>query len=139
MYVCVVAHMIVVLVGSPIPVCEGDHCAVPMHKGDVAPFAGQLLSTPLAIDLSIKADSCDDRIKLELTFQKKTLDLNLDLEKRLRQIDFEAAQIKEALLLERLEEAQGIAWHDHPVFVASVSVVATVLLIWGARETLKTW
>jgi hypothetical protein len=121
-------------------VCYPDkptHCARPLTEGETAPFSGQLLTTELSLDLGLKADFCDQRIKLELKFQKKTLDLELDLERRLHELDRQAAKTKEDLLLKRLEEATGAPWYEHPAFVATVSVIVTVLVFIGARETLK--
>lgn len=126
--------------GAQETICDPEqpsHCSRPILKDDVAPFSGQLLSTELSIDLGLKAMYCDERLKLELNFQKKSLDLDLALEKRLRENDRKAWEAKEALLLERLEEAQGVSWYEHPAFVATVSVICTVLVFWGARETLK--
>jgi len=134
---CTISYLIVILAAPPVSVCEGEHCATPLQKGELAPYAGQLLSAPLAIDLGMKAMYCDERLKLELNFLKKDLGLELNLERQLRENDRKVWEAKEALLLRRLEEAHSRPWYEHPAFVAVVSVVGTVLVFWGARETLK--
>lgn len=118
---------------------QPSHCSRPITKGEIAPFSGQLLSTELSIDLGLKATYCQKKIDLELKFQKKNLDLDLALEKELRDIDQKSYEAREKLLMKRLEESQTTHWYQHPAFVATVSVVTTFLLIWGARETLKAW
>jgi len=121
-------------------ICDPDQpsrCATPLKASEPAPYAGQLLSPPLAIDLGLKADFCEEKLKLELDFQKKTLGLDLDLERQLRENDREAWDAEKALLQKRLEEAQAGHWYEHPVFVATVAAVLTFLVVLGARETLK--
>jgi len=124
------------------PYCDPtnpQNCAQELSKGEIAPFDGQLLSVDLAIDLGQKATFCDKRLNLELKFQEKRLNLKLDLEKRLHEIDSKAWESERKLLLTRLEEASSPPWYEHPAFVATVSVILTVGVIWGARETLKAW
>lgn len=143
---CALAAVISLLGAQALPVraqetiCDPEqpsHCSKPLLKGATAPFSGQLLSTELSITLGLKAMYCDDRLKLELDFLKKDLGLELNLERQLRENDRKAWEAKEALLLDRLEEAQGVSWYEHPAFVATVTVICTVLVFWGARETLK--
>lgn len=121
-------------------ICDPDqpsHCARPLQKGEEAPFSGQLLSTELSLDLGLKADFCEEKLKLELDFQKKTLGLDLNLERQLRENDRKAWEVERALLAKRLEEAQAGHWYEHPAFVATVTAVLTFLVVLGARETLK--
>lgn len=121
-------------------ICDPDqpsHCARPLQKGEEAPFSGQLLSTELSLDLGLKADFCEEKLKLELDFQKKTLGLDLNLERQLRENDRKAWEAERALLIKRLEEAQAGHWYEHPAFVATVTAVLTFLVVLGARETLK--
>lgn len=134
------------LIAAPLAAAETEcdpedpgKCSRPLTEGEKAPFSGQLITTRLALDLSLKAHFCQDRIDLELKFSKKTADLELSLERQLRGIDKRAWGEQKKLLITRLEEAHHRPWYESPLFVSIVTVAATVLLIWGARETLKTW
>lgn len=119
------------------PVCEGSRCAVPVREGEPAPFTGQLLSTDLAIDLGMKADSCDRRLDLELEFQREKLELQIDLQKRLLEIEREGCKAQKSLLFRRLEQSEGISWYEHPAFVASITAIAVVLVFIGSGYALN--
>ena len=118
---------------------DPEKCSTPLRKGETAPYDCQALSPRLALDLGLKAHFCQNRIDLELKFAKKSADLVLSLEQQVRGLEKESWERQKTLLLERLEEAQHISWYERPAVIITVTVVATVLLFWGARETLKTW
>ena len=125
------------ILAQPVPFCsDSEHCSVEIKKGEVAPYTGQLLSTELAISLGTKAEFCGKRCDLELEFQQKTLKLDLVLEKKLRGMDQKAWKEQKDLLLKRLEESHSTPFYTHPIFISAVTVVFTVLAIWGAKETL---
>ena len=73
--------------------------AVPIEKGAIAPFAGQLLDTE-AIKLSQKAAGGDLRLQLKIEHLER----------------LHAAEL----------EAVRPAWTEHPVFVVAVTVVSIV-------------
>lgn len=47
-------------------------CVQPMDKGEHAPFDGQLMPDKLAIELGIAADSCNERVKIEVAHATAT-------------------------------------------------------------------
>jgi len=110
-------------------------CSTPLQAGDKAPYVGQLLTPDLAIKLGQKAVYCDARIKLEVQRVSSKLQIDLDLEKQLRRIDQKNYEKQKSIY----EKYGGISWYEKPWFVATVSVALTVLVFWGARETLKNW
>lgn len=129
--------------GEPDPrFCDQDqpkHCAMPLQRGQAAPFEGQLLTTELAIDLGLKADSCAARVALEVDFAKKTAGVDLDLEKRLREVDRVACNSATSILQKRLEAAyEPVPFYERPWFVATVTTVLVVtagsLAVWGAGQ-----
>lgn len=77
--------------------------AIPIDKGQPAPFSGQLLDVESAIKLGQMAKGCDIR-----------LDIELDRLSRLHQAEIDAIRPK---------------WYEHPVFVVGVTVVAVVGLV----------
>ena len=116
-------------------VCDqGDpnRCAMPIRKGAPAPFAGQLLTPRLAIDLGQKANSCQDRIDMRVTHEAKLAAIDLETERKMHQIDVASWARERKLLLLRLEEAHTTPWYSHPAFVATVSVLAASALTYGS-------
>lgn len=134
---CFISYLIVILAAPPVSICDGEYCATPLQKGEAAPYKGQLLTPKLALDLGLKAEFCDSRLNLELNFQKKNLGLDFSLAQEKFKIAKEAWEEKETLLLKRLREIHSRPFYEHPVFVATVTVICTILIFWGARETLK--
>jgi hypothetical protein len=60
--------------------------------------------------------------------------IDLDLEKKLREIDAKAWQTEKTLLLSRLEEVSSPPWYEKPFFVATVSVLLTAAATYGMFE-----
>lgn len=116
---------------------DPEKCSQPLKMGSQAPFSGQLLTPKLAIDLGQKAAYCDDRLNLELKYQKSLLSIELELEKKLRVNDQEHFQKEINLLTKRLKEAHSRPWYEHPAFVATVTAVAMALIFYGSTEALK--
>lgn len=116
---------------------DTDKCTQPLLKGEVAPFSGQLLTPKLAIDLGQKAESFDIRLKLELEYVRKLYELDLKLEKNLRKLDNNSCTEKVNLLSDRLKDAKLDNWYQHPLFVATISVVLTTGLFIGGVYLFK--
>jgi hypothetical protein len=114
-----------------------ESCSQPLLEGEPAPFSGQLLTPKLAIKLGQKAASFDVRLKLELDRNRELFELDLELEKKLHQIDQDACKKQVDLLTERLEKAQLEKWYQHPLFVATISVVITSALFVGSAYIYK--
>lgn len=82
-------------------------CAVELEQGDLAPFAGQLLTPALALALGQAADSCDARMKLLLDRQALLLKLAHERE---------------------LAAARPRFW-ERPSFVAAATATSFVLVL----------
>ena len=117
-------------------------CAVPLMRGQVAPYDGQLLTPTLAIELGIKANNADRWLELELSRTTSLADSRLQHEKELRQID--VAQLTRERDAHERDAARWRAdsarkvepphWTSHPAFVSSVSVLLTLGLVWTAIQ-----
>jgi len=105
--------------------------AVPLAKGEPAPFAGQLIDTETAITLGTKAADCGSRTATEVTRAVRLVQVDVDLCQRHREIDHEASLATIDAVELRLDAAS--AWYRSPVFVASVSVVLTLGAVLVAR------
>lgn len=116
---------------------DPEKCSVGLKSGDSAPFDGQLLTPKLAIDLGQKADSFKLRLDLEVKFQTRLLQIDLDLQKSLRENDRKAFDLERKLLMDRLKEAHNRPWYESPAFVAVVTAVGVVLVFVGAGYVLK--
>lgn len=130
----------VVSEAAPVPVCDPDdptRCSVPLKTGQQAPFDGQLLAPGLALDLGQRAELADLRLDLELKRATGLLIAELALGKRLRENDREAFDAQIDLLTNRLEDAHQRIWYREPIFVATVTVVLTVLVFVCSTEALK--
>lgn len=112
-------------------------CAQPLVQGEPAPFDGQLLSPELAISLSQKALDFDIELTIELQRQQKLFDIELDYQKELRTMEQEGARKQIEVLEKELEEAISVPWYRTPVFVATVSCIATGLVFVGAAYLIK--
>ncbi|MCK4858394.1 MAG: hypothetical protein KAT58_10525 [candidate division Zixibacteria bacterium] len=74
---------------------------------------------------------------LELKWATGLLQVDLSLEKQLRENDRKAFEAQINLLTTRLEEAHQKRWFEHPLFVATVAVVLTGLVFYISVEALK--
>lgn len=114
------------------PVCDpGDarKCSAPMQAGQRAPYAGQLLTPKLAVDLGQRAQGCDARMELAVKFSQDSAQVDLQLEKSLRENDARAAAEREKILRDALDEARARPWYTHPAFVVITTVVLTLGLV----------
>jgi len=109
-------------------------CAVALYQGQVAPYTGQLLTTPLAIRLGQKADRCDAVVRIEADYARKLVLVDLDLEKRLRANDAKAYQAE----LDAVRAGLAVPWWERPAFVGPVAAVlgagVVILSIWAAGQ-----
>jgi len=101
--------------------------AVPIEKGQAAPFSGQLLPTDLAIKLAQKADHCDALWSAELEKVKALAKQDLELAYRLR--DIEQQRGDDIAQAAKDQAAQADSFLRSPVFVATVSVVTALGLV----------
>lgn len=107
---------------------DPEKCAQPVHKGQRAPFTGQLLTNKLAIDLGIKADHCDDRLKLRIEQMGSILDMKLTQQKKLHGIDLVVKNETIRTLRTAIDDLRP-SFYEHPVFVAIVTALATAALM----------
>lgn len=106
-------------------------CVQPMTAGEPTPFDGQLYTPELAIDQSEKVHSFDARLKLELDRVNDRHRFIVIKEQRLREIEREAYDRSEKLLLQRLEDSQP-PFYERPAFVIPVTIAVTAAVIFGA-------
>jgi hypothetical protein len=106
-------------------------------KGEVAPFSGQLLTPKLAITLGQKADSFETRLAIELKYTEKMYRLDLDLQKKVDELDQKACTEKVDLLTARLKEKNQTHWYQSTTFVVTVSVILTAGVFIGGAYIFK--
>ncbi len=113
------------------------NCAQALDKGEPAPFAGQLLTPSLAIDLALKADQCDARTAAEVEKQRGLGAVDLELCRELRASDQERHhQEMEAMQREtdRWKAVADIPFYREPWFVATVTVVVIGGIVVGTMR-----
>lgn len=121
-----------------IPACDPEkptHCSVDLEQGEVAPFSGQLLTPDLAFELGWRAQSFEKRLKAELDLKLGIMKIDLELARKLHQVDLKACDASKQVLTQALEEASSRPFYEHPAFVATITVVLTLFLVWVVRET----
>lgn len=108
-------------------------CATGLLEGQKAPFGGQLLTPKLAVDLGLKADRCDERLKLELSRVTGLAAVQKELDLKLLTIERDTEKAKVEALQKALKKTEDLVpkppWYEHPAFVATVTVVATVAVL----------
>jgi hypothetical protein len=109
-------------------------CATPVMKGQPAPYDGQCLTTALAVQLALKADSCDARIEIEVEHVRKMERLDVERMQKLSTIDKESNAERNQVLMEQLKSEQ--AWWKQPAFVIPVTALVTIGLVWVTGEAL---
>lgn len=95
--------------------------AVPLEKGDPAPFSGQLISTETAVRIVVGAEISERRCALEIEHARESGRLALEHERELREIERRA-------LTSRLAPRP---WYEHPIIVAGASFVGTMALVFA--------
>jgi hypothetical protein len=112
-------------------------CAVPLAQGQPAPFSGQLLTAKLAISLGQKADSFDARLQIELDRVNGEWQLKLKYEQDVHRIDNESKDKQIDRLNQALEKASIRPWYEHPGFIVTITIVATVLVFVGTAYLIQ--
>ena len=119
---------------------DPKNCQQTLAKGQQAGISGVLMSPRKAAKLVTQAEQTQERVDLAKAEAKELLDLTkAAFEERLKsQAEFNAME-KDLLMkqIENLEKLQGPRWYEHPIFVATVSVAATIGVFYGATEIVK--
>jgi len=105
-----------------------ENCVQALEKGEPAPFAGQLNTTSLQIDLSLKAESCAVLIDMEVGYERKKLEMDLKLEQHLRDEDRQEYERALAAVMadrDRWREAAQVPFYREPWFVALLTAAVT--------------
>jgi hypothetical protein len=116
------------------------NCAQFISKGTAAPFDGQILTTSLAIDLSLKADKCDAVIQLETSYEQKKAEASINLEKTLRQNDLQQHKLEIDVMNRELikwEKAAHIPFYEKPWFVCILTSAVVGSLVIGTVQLTK--
>ena len=103
---------------------DEDLKAVPLNRGDAAPFTGQLMSTELAIELGTAAEKCEARATVDLKFVHRVHQIETEYQRKLKEIDDQAWHRREELLRLALP-----SWYQEPWFVATVTGIITVVVM----------
>lgn len=132
------------LPGAQKPVCDAvdrTHCSQPICVGQTSALNGQVLSTPLALDLTTRVEHADKLLEIEVKFAVSTTVAYWRGELRKAEIDRDAAQqIGEAAEHDRdyWRAASERKWNESPtlwivVGVLSAAVIAGVAAVeWKA-------
>lgn len=110
---------------------EPVHHAVPLEKGEPAPFSGQLITPDLAADLAVGLERCEKRQELELKHAEMQCKLRVKGAQAVQDSQLRAANAKIKVLQAALEEARKQRerpFWEEPFFVAPVAVGATVVV-----------
>lgn len=127
------------LMAQPTPTCGGaGKCAVPLRIGGVAPFAGQLLTPELALQLAQGADSCAQRAEAD----KKRLLAEATIERQRlmdsAKVDTETLRgalmsCSSALDEARLALRQRSPWYLSPaLWLPVVAVASAGVVVWAS-------
>lgn len=129
---------------GPSPGCDPNQptiCAIPLKKGDVAPFGGQLITTDLAIRLGQTAAGCQPRIDAEVGRTKADALVDLQKEQTLHKVDVSNLTAEMADLENKLGRAEKLADENKPPFYAQpwfVAPIAAVLsggvMVWALHH-----
>jgi hypothetical protein len=109
-------------------------------KGEVAPFSGQLITNKRAsinAGLLLQVEDLPKRLEVEKQRIQKLADIDLRLAKKEHDIDKKACKAQKDLLKERLKEAKEEGeppFWERPAFVATVTVILTAAVFYGAFE-----
>ncbi len=116
---------------------DANRCTQRVYEGQLVPFNGQILTIDLAVSLGQKAFYCSEELKLQLDQQAKILRVDLDLEKDLRANEREVYDTRIALLMKKLNDVESSSWYERPGFVVPMTVLATLLVVYGAVAIVK--
>ena len=121
-------------------ICDPEqptHCSQYVVAGTKAPFDGQLLTTDLAIDLGLKADSCERVVGIEVKHEKKLASLDIALERSIRKsverMHAEELEIEKADR-DRWREAAAVPFYEKPWFVALMTAGVIGSIVVGTAQ-----
>lgn len=117
---------------------DPQKCSQPLLQGQAAPFAGQLLTPKLALDLGQKAAYCEERLQIELRKERDLAVVQKALDARLLEIEREGAAMKLAIVQKALDQTHGLvpppAWYERPPVVAAATATGVLgLLVVSAK------
>ena len=116
------ALIAVLAAAPPVGACDPEaptQCAVPLLEGQPAPFAGQLLTTDLALSLGLAADQCGIRTRLEVATATKAAEIRCARDRALLRIDLDTATVERDVLRVALEAAQArTGWSFYDILLA---------------------
>lgn len=115
-------------------------CVQTVTEGVVVPFSGQLMTHRRAAKLVGTTEQCNDARALDLEEAHELFQIQLDLLKKQRANDQEAAKLKLDLMTKRMQQMEkelSPEWYERPVFVASVAVMLTVGVFMAAVKTVE--
>lgn len=101
-----------------------------MEKAAKTPFAGVLLTHPLAAELQNAPSHLADKHDAELKRVRSEMQAAIDFEKRILR-DAKYIHEREREMWRRERNRMTPRWYEHPAFVAVVSVVGTAALSVG--------
>ena len=90
----------------PVSAAENNE-AVPLTKGQEAPFSGQLLPTELAITIGQKAHYCDEEKRIALSQERLLAEVSLKAQARLTDIERERADSLQKAAEDTAKEADS--------------------------------
>lgn len=115
---------------------DAARCATPLSLGEPAPFAGELLTIPLALALGQAVDHCQQQAAIDLQDAHDTAAAEIQAERHERYLEAEAGRAREEALKHALDDASP--WYAAPPLVAAASALATAALLglaaWGAGQ-----
>jgi hypothetical protein len=112
---------------------EPSHCAVEVQKGEKAPFTGQLLTPELALNLGQRAESCDARVRIEVSRTASVAAANKVADSRIAASDL-LAMTRERDLERRLREESAPGLLEHPLVVSGLTAVLVILLVTASAK-----
>lgn len=119
---------------------DAKSCVQAVSEGETVPFAGQLMTHRRAAKLVTTTEQCADERALDLEEASELHQIQLDLLKKQRANDQEAAKMKLDLVMKRMEQMEeelAPKWYERPPFVATVTVVLTVAVFVSAVKTVE--
>lgn len=113
---------------------DPQRCSMPLKRGEVAPYAGQLLTPKLAVSLGQAAEHCDEAIALEVSRTSSASVVEIRHARAVAKIDARALARERDLYKNLYESKPEAAWYEHPAFIVPVSVLATLGAVYVATR-----
>ena len=119
---------------------DPQSCVQAVTEGEQVPFPGVLMTHRRAAKLVTTTEQCADEKALSLEEASELHLIQLKLAEDLRINDQQAHKLQLGLMQKRMiqmEKELSPPWYERPVFVAAVSVLATVAVFAGAVKTVE--